>query len=146
MKKSVALFLLPLLLIGCANQTYSFNEAYGFEITNITELIVSRSVYQSSAWKVDIAYKTYFECDYVLVDFDIDKEYLTKWPPQEGQDDAYVVCVDTNLNVNNQLISELFYISHQTQYMYANSGIEGKSYRSKDKMPSSFILGISQKY
>ena len=146
MKKSVALFLLPLLLTGCVNQTYSFNEAYGFEITDITELQVSESVYQSFAWKVDIEYKTYFECDYILVDFDINKEYLTKWPPQEGQDDAYVVHVDTNLNINNQFASEIFYISHQTQYMYANSGIEGKSYRSKDKMPSSFIQAISQKY
>ena len=73
------------------------------------------------------------------VDFDINAEFLSTWPPSELKDDAYVLHGDIDgLEVGLNL-----YISHNTRYMYFN-GIDG-TYRSKNKMPAKLIDIIKQK-
>lgn len=51
-------FLLALLflLTSCNQQTYSLKEVAGFEVSNITQMQVSSSVYQNLAWLVNKKY------------------------------------------------------------------------------------------
>ena len=143
MKKKLLLVLSLLIIIfmtSCtSSKTYSFKEAVGYEISSINAIKASESVYQSYAWTVSDEVYEYLDCKFVKVDFDINAEFLSTWPPSELKDDAYVLHtyiegLDSGIN---------FYISHNTRYMYFN-GIDG-TYRSKNKMPAKLIDIIKQK-
>ena len=143
MKKKLLLVLSLLIIIfmtSCSSsKTYSFKEAVGYEISNINAIKASESVYQSYAWTVSDEVYEYLDCKFVKVDFDINAEFLSTWPPSELKDDAYVLHGDIDgLEVGLNL-----YISHNTRYMYFN-GIDG-TYRSKNKMPAKLIDIIKQK-
>lgn len=143
MKKKMLLVISLLIIIfmtSCSSSnTYSFKEAVGFEVSSLNSIVASESVYQSLAWPIsDEAYE-YLDCEYVKVDFDINAEFLSTWPPSELKDDAYVLHtyiegLDSGIN---------FFISHNTRYMYFN-GIDG-TYRSKNTMPAELIDIIKQK-
>ncbi len=76
MKKMSFLLALLFLLTSCNQRTYSFKVVAGFEVSNITQMQVSSSVYQSLAWIVDEKYYSYLDCSYVLVNFDIDEQFM----------------------------------------------------------------------
>jgi len=138
------LFIISLIIVifmtSCSSsKTYSFKEAIGYEITDINSIVASESVYQSLAWSISDEVYEYLDCKFVKVDFDINSEYLSTWPPSELKDDAYVLHtyiegLDSGIN---------FYISHNTRYMYFN-GIDG-TYRTENKIPEEFIDIIKQK-
>ena len=90
MKKISFLLVLLFLLTNCNQQTYSFKEVTSFEVSNITQMKVSSSVYQSLAWIVDEKYYSYLDCSYILVSFDIDEHFMGR-PPKESKDDAIVI-------------------------------------------------------
>ena len=143
MKKMSFLLVLLFLLTSCNQQTYSFKEVTGFEVSNITQMQVSSSVYQSLAWIVDEKYHSYLDCSYVLVNFDIDEQFMG-WPPSESKDDAICIRISAeNFHPYDMWYSGLFYISHKSHYMYTYSNEEGKSFRSKYVMPNSFIIEIT---
>ena len=143
MKKMSFLLVLLFLLTSCNQQTYSFKEVTGFEVSNITQIQVSSSVYQSLAWIVDEKYHSYLDCSYVLVNFDIDEQFMG-WSPSESKDDAICIRISAeNFHPYDMWYSGLFYISHKSHYMYTYSSEEGKSFRSKYVMPNSFIIGIT---
>ena len=143
MKKMSFLLVLLFLLTSCNQQTYSFKEVTGFKVSNITQMQVSSSVYQSLAWFVDEKYYSYLGCSYVLVDFDIDEQFMG-WPPNESKDDAICIRISAeNFHPYDMWHSGLFYISHRSHYMYTYSSEEGKCFRSKYVMSNSFIIGIT---
>ena len=82
-------------MTSCSNsEVYSLKEASGFDLSNISSVQVSESVYQSFTWNlIDDAYQ-YLDCDYIKVDFDINKEFLSSWPSSELKDNAYVLHVN----------------------------------------------------
>ena len=136
--------LLSFLLTSCNQQIYSFKEVAGFEASDITQMQVSSSVYQSLAWIVDEKYHSYLDCSYVLVNFDIDEEFFNTWPPSEAKDDAICIRISAeNFHPYDMWYSGLFYISHKSHYMYTYYSEEGKCFRSKYVMPNSFIIGIT---
>ena len=143
MKKKLLLVLSLLIIIfmtSCtSSKTYSFKEAVGYEISSINAIKASESVYQSYAWTVSDEVYEYLDCKFVKVDFDINAEFLSTWPPSELKDDAYVLGSD----IDGPEVGIIFYISHNTRYMYFN-GIDG-TYRSKNKMPAKLIDIIKQK-
>ena len=143
MKKKLLLllsFLIAIFMTSCtSSKTYSFKEAVGYEISSINAIKASESVYQSFAWTVSDEVYEYLDCKYVKVDFDINAEYLSTWPPSELKDDAYVLGSD----IDGLEAGIIFYISHNTRYMYFN-GVDG-TYRSKNKMPTKLIDIIKQK-
>lgn len=144
MKKMSFLLVSLFLLTSCNQQTYSFKEVAGFETSDITQMQVSSGVYQSFAWVVDEKYYSYLDCSYVLVNFDIDEEFLNAWPPSEAKDDAICIRISAeNFYPYDMWYSGLFYISHKSHYMYTYSSEEGKCFRSKYVMPNSFIIGIT---
>ncbi len=145
MKKMPFLLALLLLLTSCNQQTYSFKEVAGFEVSNITQMQVSSSVCQSLAWIVDEKYYSYLDCGYVFVNFDIDEEFFNAWPRSEAKDDAICIRISAeNFHPYDMWYSELFYISHKSHYMYTYSSEEGKCFRSKYVMPNWFIIGITK--
>ena len=131
-------FFAMLTMASCTNTpTYSLKEAGGFEISNISSISASTSVYQSLCWPIEKESYSYLDCKYIKVDFDIQKEYLSSWPPSELQDDAYVLHAeisDSDTYANTGLV---FFISHNSNYLYFD-GLEG-TYRSQEKMSSKFI-------
>lgn len=147
MKKLIILaltFLGIITMTSCSNkETYSLKEAGGFEISNIAQIKASSSVYQSAAWPVSEEMYQYFDCEYIKVDFDINNEFLSSCPPSESKDDAYVLHADIEGVDIYEDFGPIFYISHNTRYMYFD-GVDG-TYRSKDKMPSAFIELINSK-
>lgn len=144
MKKMSFLLVLLFLLTSCNQQTYSFKEVAGFEVSDITQMQVSSSVYQSLTWLVDEKYYSYLDCSYVLVDFDIDEQFMG-WPPNESKDDAICIRISAeNYHPYDMWYSGLFYISHKSHYIYTYSSEEGKCFRSKYVMSNSFIIGITK--
>ena len=148
MKKLITLaltFLGIITITSCSNiETYSLKEAGGFEISNIAQIKASSSVYQSFAWRVsEEAYK-YFDCQYIKVDFDINNEFLSSDTVSELKDDAYVLHADIKDVDIYADFGLVFFISHSTKYMYFD-GVDG-TYRSKYKMPLSFIRLINSKF
>ena len=139
------ILLLICTLVSCTNnKTYSLKEAGGFEISNISGVSASESVYQSSAWPISIDAYQYLDCKYIKVDFNIQEEYLSSWPSSEEKDDAYCLYVDVE-NVDTYIeFGPIFYISHNTGYMYFD-GIDG-TYRSKNPVPNNFIEMIKADY
>lgn len=143
MKKIPLFLLLPFLLTSCNQQIYSFKEVTGFETSDITQMQVSSGVYQSFALVVDKKYYSYLDCAYILVNFDIDEQFMG-WPPNQQKDDAICIhIVAENVQPYDTTYSPVFYISHKTHYMYIGSSEEGKCLRSKYVMPNSFIIGIT---
>ena len=143
MKKKLLLVLSLLIIIfmtSCSSsKIYSFKEAVGFKVSSLNSIVASESVYQSLAWPISDEVYEYLDCKFVKVNFDINAEFLSTWPPSELKDDAYVLHsyiegLDSGIN---------FYISYNTRYMYFN-GIDG-TYRSKSKMPTKLIDIIKQK-
>ena len=148
MKKLITLaltFLGIITITSCSNiETYSLKEAGGFEISNIAQIKASSSVYQSFAWRVSEETYQYFDCEYIKVDFDINNEFLSSDTVSELKDDAYVLHVDIkDVDIYADFGLE-FFISHSTKYMYFD-GVDG-TYRSKYKMPLSFIRLINSKF
>ena len=145
MKKISFLLALLFLLTSCKQKTYSFKEVAGFEVSNITQMQVSSGVYQSLAWIVDEKYYFYMDCKFVLVNFDIDEEFLNAWPPSEAKDDAICIRISAeNFHPYDMWYSGLFYISHKSHYMYTYSSEERKCFRSKYVMSNLFIIGITK--
>ena len=142
MKKMSFLLILLFLLTSCNQQIYSLKEVAGLEVPSITRMQVSSSVYQSLAWTVDEQYYSYLDCSYVLVNFDIDEQFMG-WPPKESKDDAIVIHLERQHPSYKKYYAPLFYISHKSHYMYTYSSEEGKCFRSKYVMPNSFIIGIT---
>jgi len=142
MKKTLFLLVLPLLLTSCSSKTYSLKEITGFEVSNITRMQVSSSVYQSLAWDVSEKYYSYLDCKYVLVNFNIDEEFFA-WPSNKQKDDAICIHVETEPHFAYSMpYSAIFYISHKSHYMYIQVD-EEKSMRSMNKMSNSFIMEIT---
>ena len=138
-------FLGIITITSCSNiETYSLKEAGGFEISNIAQIQASSSVYQSFAWPVSEETYQYFDCQYIKVDFDINNEFLSSDTVSELKDDAYVL----HANIKDVDIyadfGPTFFISHSTKYMYFD-GVGG-TYRSKYKMPLSFIRLINTEF
>ena len=148
MKKLITLaltFLGIITITSCSNiETYSLKEAGGFEISNIAQIQASSSVYQSFAWRVSEETYQYFDCQYIKVDFDIDNEFLSSGTVSELKDDAYVLHADIKDVDIYADFGPTFFISHSTKYMYFD-GVDG-TYRSKYKMPLSFIRLINSKF
>ena len=148
MKKLITLaltFLGIITITSCSNiETYSLKEAGGFEISNIAQIKASSSVYQSFAWRVSEETYQYFDCQYIKVDFDIDNEFLSSDTVSELKDDAYVLHADIKDVDIYADFGLVFFISHSTKYMYFD-GVDG-TYRSKYKMPLSFIRLINSKF
>ena len=145
MKKMSFLLALLFLLTSCNQQTYSFKEAAGFEVSDITNMQVSSSVYQSFSWVEDKKYYSYMDCKFVLVNFDIQEEFLNAWPPSEAKDDAICIRICAkNFHPYSAWYSRAFYISHKSHYMYTDSSEEGKCFRSKYVMSNLFIIGITK--
>ena len=148
MKKLITLaltFLGIITITSCSNiETYSLKEAGGFEISNIAQIQASSSVYQSFAWRVSEEAYQYFDCQYIKVDFDIDNEFLSSDTVSELKDDAYVLHADIKDVDIYADFGPTFFISHSTKYMYFD-GVDG-TYRSKYKMPLSFIRLINSKF
>ena len=145
MKKIPLFLLLPFLLTSCNDKTYSLKEIVGFETSDITGMQVSSSVYQSLAWFVDEKYYSYLGCSYVLVNFNIDEEFLNAWPPSKAKDDAICIrVIADNSHPYDMWYSGLFYVSHKSHYMYTYSSEEGKCFRSKYAMSNLFIIGITK--
>ena len=143
MKKMSFLLASLFLLTSCNQQIYSFKEVTGFETSDITQMQVSSGVYQSFAWVVDKKYHSYLDCAYILVNFDIDEQFMG-WPSNQQKDDAICIhIVAENVQPYDITYSTLFYISYKTHYMYIRSIEEGKCFRSKYVMPNSFIIGIT---
>ena len=143
MKKMSFLLASLFLLTSCNQQIYSLKEVAGFEVSNITQMQVSSSVCQSLAWIVDEKYYSYLDCTYILVNFDIDEQFMG-WPSNQRKDDAICICIVVeNVHPYDMTYSALFYISHKSHYMYVQSNEEGKCFRSKYVMPNSFIIGIT---
>lgn len=143
MKRTPLFLLLSFLLTSCNQQTYTFKEVAGFETSDITQMQVSSGVYQSFAWVVDKKYHSYLDCAYILVNLDIDEQFMG-WPPSEAKDDAICIRISAeNFHPYDMWYSGLFYISHKSHYMYTYSSEEGKCFRSKCVMPNSFIIGIT---
>ena len=144
MKKMSFLLASLFLLTSCNQQIYSFKEVTGFEVSNITQMQVSSSVYQSLAWIVNEKYYSYLDCRYILVSFDINEQFMG-WPSNQQKDDAICIhIVAENVQPYDMTYSPLFYISHKTHYMYTYSSEEGKCFRSKYVMSNSFIIGITK--
>lgn len=144
MKKMSFLLALLFLLTSCNQQIYSLKEVTGFEASDIAQMQVSSSVYQSFAWVVDKKYHSYLDCAYILVNFDIDEQFMG-WPSNQQKDDAICIhIVAENVHPYDMTYSALFYISHKTHYMYIRSSEEGKCFRSKYVMSNSFIIGITK--
>ncbi len=144
MKKISLFFVLSFLLAGCNQETFSLKDVAGFEVTDISKMTVSASVYQSLAWYVDEKYYSYLDCKYILVDFNIDEEFFNAWPPSEAKDDAICIHIGAeNFHPYDMWYSQLFYISHKSHYMYIRSFDENKSFRSIYAMPNSFIIKIT---
>ena len=132
-------WVIVIFMISCSSaKTYSFKEASGFEVSSLKSITASESVYQSLAWPVSDEVHDYLDCEFVKVDFDINAEFLSTWPPSELKDDAYVLHSD----IDGLEVGINFFISHNTRYMYFN-GTDG-TYRSKNKMPTEFIDIIKQ--
>ncbi len=129
------------MMISCSTpDTHSLKGTSGFEVSEITSVSVSESVYQGFAWPMPEEAYSYLDCSYIKVDFDINATYFSSWPPSELKDDAFVLRVEAeSLNANGQAAS-IFVISHQTKYMYFD-GLNG-THRSKDAMSSQFIDSI----
>ena len=148
MKKIITLaltFLGIITITSCSNiETYSLKEAGGFEISNIAQIKASSSVYQSFAWRVSEETYKYFDCQYIKVDFDIDNEFLSSDTVSELKDDAYVLHADIKDVDIYADFGPTFFISHSTKYMYFD-GVDG-TYRSKYKMPLSFIRLINSEF
>ena len=148
MKKLITLaltFLGIFTITSCSNiETYSLKEAGGFEISNIAQIKASSSVYQSFAWRVSEEAYQYFDCQYIKVDFDINNEFLSSDTVSELKDDAYVLHADIKDVDIYADFGPTFFISHSTKYMYFD-GVDG-TYRSKYKMPLSFIRLINAKF
>ena len=148
MKKLITLaltFLGIITITSCSNiETYSLKEAGGFEISNIAQIKASSSVYQSFAWRVSEETYQYFDCQYIKVDFDINNEFLSSDTVSELKDDAYVLHADIKDVDIYADFGPTFFISHSTKYMYFD-GVDG-TYRSKYKMPLSFIRLINSKF
>ena len=148
MKKLITLvltFLGIITITSCSNiETYSLKEAGGFEISNIAQIKASSSVYQSFAWRVSEETYKYFDCQYIKVDFDIDNEFLSSGTVSELKDDAYVLHADIKDVDIYADFGPTFFISHSTKYMYFD-GVDG-TYRSKYKMPLSFIRLINSEF
>ena len=148
MKKIITLaltFLGIITITSCSNiETYSLKEAGGFEISNIAQIQASSSVYQSFAWHVSEETYQYFDCEYIKVDFDINNEFLSSGTVSELKDDAYVLHADIKDVDIYADFGPTFFISHSTKYMYFD-GVDG-TYRSKYKMPLSFIRLINSKF
>ena len=126
------------MMASCStSDTYSLKDASGFEVSEITSVQASESVYQSLAWSIPKEAYAYFDCPYVKADFDINATYFSSWPPSELEDDAYVLHVETEALKASGQGGLTFVISHNTKYMYFN-GLDA-TYRSKDAMPSKFI-------
>ena len=142
MKKMSFLLASLFLLTSCNQQIYSFKKVTGFETLDITQMQVSSGVYQSFAWVVDKKYHSYLDCAYILVNFDIDEQFMG-WPPNESKDDAIVIHLERQHPSYKKYYAPLFYISHKSHYMYVRSNEEGKCFRSKYVMPNSFIIGIT---
>jgi len=138
------LFILSLIIVifltSCSStKTYSLKEASGFEVSSLNSIMASESVYQSHAWPISDEVYEYLDCKYVKVDFDINAEFLSAWPPSELKDDAYVLHSD----IDGLEAGINFYISYNTRYLCFN-GLDG-TYRSENKMPKEFIDIIEQK-
>ena len=114
------------------SETYTLKEAGGFELEEVVNAKVSRSVYQSLAWDVDIETYSVLDCLYTKTDFDIDQTFLNNSNARSVKEDAYTLHV--TLKSNDGLV---FYISHSDRYIYFN-GIES-TYKSKDKVSYNFI-------
>ena len=136
--------LISICLLGSCHKdnTYSLKDAAGFEVSNITGVMASESVYQNSAWPISEDAYSYFNCRYIKVDFDIRDEFLSSWPPSELKDDAYCLHVDVKDVDMYTSYGPIFYISHNTSYMYFD-GMDA-TYRSKNKMPNKFIEMIKR--
>ena len=144
MKKSCYFLLLLFLLTSCNNRRYSLKEVAGFEVSDISQMQVSASVYQSAAWFIDEKYYSYMDCKFILVDFSIDEQFFNAWPPSKAKDDAVCIRISAkNFHPYDMWYSGLFYISHKSHYMYTYSSEEGKSFRSVNRMPNKFIIEIT---
>ena len=125
-------------MVSCStSDACSLKDASGFEVSEITSVQASESVYQSLTWNVPKEAYAYLDCPYVKVDFDINATYFSSWPPSELEDDAYVLHVETETLETNGKGGMTFVISRNTKYMYFD-GLDA-TYRSKDAMPSKFI-------
>lgn len=134
MKRIIPFIIFSFLLSSCSQLAYSFKGITGFDVGNISKMTVSSSCYQSAAWSVDKKYYSIFDCDYVLVDLNINKEIFNDYTSQYNKEfDAVCIYLETDLSINKEDLSALFYIRYKDRFIYSQTNEKEKSYRSVKK-------------
>lgn len=144
MKRIIPFIIFSFLLSSCSQLAYSFKDITGFDVGNISKMTVSSSCYQSEAWSVDKKYYSIFDCDYVLVDLNIDKEIFNDYTSQYNKEfDAVCIYLETDLSINKEDLSALFYIRYKDRFIYSQTNEKEKSYRSVKKVSDEIINQIT---
>ena len=143
MRKRLGLLLFALALTSCGKADFTFFDIVGADASSIAGMSVTRSVCQSYAWPVDETYYSYLDCGYVLAKFDIEDEFFEGACVVGGPKDFAIVL---HLSFSETVLDpyRIFYISWKTHYMYTYGPKEGYSYRSKNRMPASFINEVTR--
>ena len=137
MKKIITIYfslILIFILASCGNnRIYSLKQASGFEISNILDVKITNSYYQSTPYQIPEEGYIYFDCNYIKVNYDIEKEIVTKMIHSKGD----IYCLNIDIKDVGAYIENgaVFYINNN--YMYFD-GIKG-TYRSNSKVPSEFF-------
>lgn len=144
MKRIIPFIIFSFLLSSCSQLAYSFKDITGFDVGNISKMTVSSICYQSAAWSVDKKYYSIFDCDYVLVDLNIDKEIFNDYTSQYNKEfDAVCIYLETDLSINKEDLSALFYIRYKDRFIYSQTNEKEKSYRSVKKVSDEIINQIT---
>lgn len=144
MKRMILFIFFSFLLASCSQSAYSFKNITSFDIADISKMTVSSSVYQSAAWSVDKKYYSIFDCDHVLIDLNIDKEIFNDYSSSHNkEDDAVCIYLETDLSINKEDLSTLFYIRYKDRFIYTGTNEKEKSYRSVNKVSDEIINQIT---
>lgn len=144
MKRMITFIIFSFHLASCNQSAYSFKDITSFDITNISKMTVSSSINQSAAWSVDKKYYSIFERDYILVNLSIDKKIFNDYSSiYNKESDAVCIHLETNLLINKEDSSTLFYIRYKDRFIYAGTNEKEKSYRSVNKVSDEIINQIT---
>lgn len=144
MKRIIPFIIFSFLLSSCNQSVYSFKDITGFDVANISKMTVSSSCYQSAVWSVDKKYYSIFDSDYVLIDLNIDKEIFNDYTSQYNEEhDAVCIYLETDLSINKEDLSTLFYIRYKDHFIYTRANEKEKNYRSVKKVSDEIINQIT---
>ena len=140
MKRIIPFIIFSFLLSSCSQSSYSFKDITGFDVTNISKMTVSSSYYQSVAWSVDKKYYSIFDCNYLLVNLNLDKEIFDDYSFTYNKEyDAVCIHLEADLSINKENLSTLFYIRYKDRFIYTETNEKEKSHRSINKVSDEII-------